>query len=76
MRQDRDLEQFLEDAPWMRKWIHECAACHERGYKPELESSHVCEQPVGSKLSHLVTRISLNEAGICEQCCKVRGHSD
>jgi predicted CxxxxCH...CXXCH cytochrome family protein len=38
-KQDRDLEEFLEQAPWMRKWVHECAACHQRGYKPDMEKS-------------------------------------
>jgi hypothetical protein len=34
MRQDRDLEKFLEQAPRPRKWVHECASCRHRGYEP------------------------------------------
>jgi hypothetical protein len=60
----------------MRKWIHECAACHEIGYKSEMEKSDVYDAPVGSKLRRLVNRMSLNEAGMCEECCKIRNHSD
>jgi len=50
-RQDRDLEKFLEDAPWTGKWVHECAACHEKGYKPEIQKSDVYNRPVGSNYS-------------------------
>jgi hypothetical protein len=75
MRKDRDLEEFLEGAPWMRKWVHECAACHERGYKPEMEESDYCNSPVGSALRRLVKKMSLNEAGVCEECREVRGIS-
>src|SRR5260221_7106135 len=39
MRQDRDLEKFLEDAPWMRKWVHQCAVCHQQGYTGLYTSS-------------------------------------
>lgn len=54
----------------MHKWVHECAACHERGYKPEIEKSHAYDSPVGLKLRRLVNKMSLNEAGVCEECCK------
>jgi hypothetical protein len=72
-RQHRDLEEFLADASWMRKWVHECAACHERGYKPEMEKSDSYNSPVGSKLRRLVNGMSLNEAGVCEECCTTQG---
>lgn len=75
-RQDRDLEEFLEQAPWLRKWVHECATCHERGYKPEMEKSAAYNSPVGSKLRRLVNQLSLNGAGVCEVCRKTCGHSD
>jgi hypothetical protein len=60
----------------MRKWVHECAACHERGYKTEVEKSDAYSSPVGSKLRRLVNKMSLNEAGVCEECCKICGPSD
>jgi hypothetical protein len=74
-KQDRDLEKLLEQAPWMRKWVHECVACHERGYKPEMEKSDAYNLPVGSKLRRLVNKMFLNEAGVCEECFKISGHS-
>jgi hypothetical protein len=69
------LEEFLEQAPWMRKWIHECAACHERGYKPDMQKSDAYNLPVGTKLRRLVNKMSLNEAGVCEECSEIQGHS-
>jgi hypothetical protein len=66
MRQGRDLEKFLEDAPWMRKWVHQCAVCHQQGYKPEMEKSDSYNSSVGSKLSRLVKKMILNDAGVCE----------
>jgi hypothetical protein len=59
----------------MRKWVHECAACHEQGYMPELQTSDAYDSPVGSKLRRLVNKMSLNEAGICEECCKISSNS-
>jgi hypothetical protein len=57
----------------MRTWIHECAACHARGYRVEMETSSVYDAPLGLKLRRLVEKLSLNDAGICEQCSKVGG---
>jgi hypothetical protein len=76
MRQDRDLEKFLEDAPWMRKWVHQCAVCHQQGYKPEMEKSDSYKSPVDSKLSRLVNKMILNDAGVCEACCNISGRFD
>ena len=75
MKQDRDLDEFFEGAPWMRKWVHECAACHRQGYKPEMEKSDSFNSPVGSKLSHLVSKMSLDDAGVCETCRAISGRS-
>jgi hypothetical protein len=71
MKNDRDLEAFFQGAPWMRKWVHQCAVCRQRGYKPEMEKSDYYNTPVGTKLSHLVSKMVLNEAGVCEVCCKL-----
>jgi len=76
MRQDRDLETFLEDAPWMRKWVHQCAVCHQQGYKPEMEKSDSYKSPAGSKLTRLVNKMILNDAGVCDACCNISGRFD
>jgi hypothetical protein len=60
----------------MRKWVHECAASHERGYKPDMEKSEAYSLPAGSKLRRLVNKMSLNEAGVCEECYEICGRSD
>ena len=60
----------------MRKWVHECAACHEQGYMPEMQTSDVYDTVVGSKLRRLVNKMPLNEAGICDQCCAISSNSD
>jgi len=75
MRQDRDLEKFLEGAPWMRKWVQQCAVCHQQGYKPEMGKSDSYKSPVGSKLSRLLNKMILNDAGVCEACCNISGPS-
>ena len=60
----------------MRKWDHQCAVCRQQGYKPELEMSDSYNSPLGSKLSRLVSKMSLNEAGVCAVCCKLSGRID
>jgi hypothetical protein len=76
MREDRDLEKFLEDAPWMRRWLHQCTVCRQQGYKPEMEKSESYTSPVGSKLSRLVSKMTLNDTGVCEECRNISGHLD
>ena len=76
MKKDRDLEEFFQGAPWMRKWVHQCAVCRQQGYKPEMEQSDSYNSPVGSKLSRLLSKMFLNEAGVCEECCKISGRID
>ena len=72
--QDRDLEKFLEQAPWMRKWVHECASCHHRGYKPDLSESEFDNSTVtATELRRLVDEMALDETGVCEQCREAGG---
>jgi hypothetical protein len=72
--QGRDLEKFLEQAPWMRKWVHECVSCHHRGYKPELpESEFDNSTAAATSLRRLVDEMVLDEAGLCEQCRQAGG---
>jgi len=67
--QGRDLEKFLEQAPWMRKWVHECVSCHHRGYKPDLRESEFDNSTVtATTLRRLVDEMALDEVGVCEQC--------
>lgn len=75
--QKRDLENFLEQAPWMRKWVHECVSCHHRGYKPELpESEFDNRTPAATTLCRLVNEMALDEAGVCEQCRQAGGKAN
>jgi len=39
----------------------------------EMEKSDSYKSPVGSKLSHLVNKLILNDAGVCEACCNMSG---
>lgn len=75
--QERDLETFLEEAPRMRKWVHECVSCHHRGYKPELPESQFDNSAVtATQLRRLVDEMALDEAGVCEQCRQARGKTE
>jgi hypothetical protein len=77
MRQDRDLEKFLEQAPWMHKWVHECASCHHRGYKPDLQESEFDNSTVTvTTLRRLVDEMVLDESGVCAQCGRVGGKTE
>ena len=67
--QGRDLEKFLEQAPWMRKWVLECASCRHRGYRRDLPESEFDNSTVTTtKLRRLVGEMVLDETGVCEQC--------
>jgi hypothetical protein len=72
--QGRDLEEFLERAPWMQKWVDECISCHHRGYKPSLPESQFDNSAVAiTALRRLVDEMALDEAGVCEQCRRAAG---
>lgn len=74
--QERDLEKFLEQAPWMRKWVHECVFCRHRGYKPDLPESEFDNSTLtATKLRRLVDEMALDETGVCEQCRQAGGKS-
>lgn len=52
-----DGEEYLIMYPKLRKWINECAMCHEKGYKPdmpeEIYPTHHLHQKLSSHiLSH------------------------
>lgn len=44
--------------------------------QPEMEKSGSYKSPVGSKLSRLVNKMILNDAGVCEACCNISGRFD
>jgi len=74
--QGTNLEEFLDNNPWMRKWVHECVSCHVRGHKPELRVSQYDHTAVTiTKLRRLVDEMVLDEAGVCEQCRQVAGQA-
>jgi hypothetical protein len=65
-----DLEKFLEQAPYLRKWVVECISCHHRGYKPEMLK--LANTAVAStRLRRLIVEQPLDEAGVCGQCRQV-----
>jgi hypothetical protein len=67
--QETDLEKFLEQAPWMRKWVDECVSCHHRGYKSAMPESKYDNSVVTvTKLRRLLPEMTLDETGVCEQC--------
>ncbi len=75
--QGRDLEKFLEQAPWAREWVQECVSCHHRGYKPVLAESEFDNSAVTiTKLRRLVDEMALDEAGVCEQCRQAGGKTE
>jgi len=75
--QGRDLEKFLEQAPWMRKWVSECASCQHRGYRPDLPQSEFDNSTVtATKLRRLVGEMVLDENGLCEQCRQSGGKTN
>ena len=49
------------------------AALTLRAVPAEMEKSDSYKSPVGSKLSHLVNKLILNDAGVCEACCNMSG---
>ena len=75
--QGTDLEKFLEQAPWMRKWVLECASCRHRGYRPDLPESEFDNSTVtATKLRRLVGELVLDETGVCEQCRRAGGKTN
>ena len=75
--QGKDLEKFLEQAPWMRKWVLACASCGHRGYRPDLPESEFDNSTVtATKLRRLVREMVLDETGVCEQCRQAGGKAN
>lgn len=67
--QERNFDRFLQQAPWMRKWVVECASCGHRGYRPDLPQSEFDNSTVTTaKLRRLADEMALDENGVCEQC--------
>ena len=60
----RDGDDYLTMYPDLRRWINQCVACQSQGYKPSMPDEH-------TNLRKYFQPLSLNEAGLCEQCERV-----
>lgn len=67
-------EEYLIMYPQLRKWINQCVACQDIGYKPELPfelSTYGNETSAAAKnLRKYFKPLALNESGLCEVCRK------
>ena len=65
-------EEYISAFPEFKKWINECACCHQKGCKPSMPTK------IGQHESNLgayyirkyFKPLSLNERGLCSQCVK------
>ncbi|MFF5400251.1 hypothetical protein ACFY5J_22545 [Peribacillus butanolivorans] len=60
--------------PELRKWINQCDACNDIGYKPEVPlelSTYGGEtSAVAKNLRKFFKELPLNEIGLCDVCKK------
>ena len=66
-RQTNDGLLYLHTYPKLRKWINQCVACQQVGYKPELPDS-IGVGVAARNLRRYFRPLPLNDTGLCEQC--------
>lgn len=68
-------EEYLRMYPRLRKWINQCNACQDTGYKPELPkelSTYDGKISAAAKnLRKFFKPLPLNETGLCAVCEKI-----
>jgi hypothetical protein len=67
-------EEYLRMYPQLKKWINQCSACQDIGYKPELPlelSTYSGEKSAAAKnIREFFKPLPLNEIGLCDVCKK------
>ena len=58
---------YLQEYPRLRKWINQCAACQQIGYKPEMPKQ-IGPGVAAQYLRRFFPQMGLDAAGLCEQC--------
>jgi hypothetical protein len=62
---------YLQKYPGLRKWVSQCVACQELGYKPEMPEQ-ISPGVAAQNLRRYFRMMSVNSAGLCEQCAAAR----
>lgn len=60
-------EAYLQQYPRLAKWIHECAACGHRGYRPDLPEQ-IGRGIAAQNIRRFFEPLDVDESGRCEQC--------
>lgn len=67
-------EEYLKMYPQLKKWINQCVACQDIGYKPELPlelSTWGGETSAAAQnLRKFFKPLQVNEVGLCDMCKK------
>ncbi|MCM3599056.1 hypothetical protein M4D55_25300 [Metabacillus idriensis] len=67
-------EEYLMMYPKLRKWINQCNACQDIGYKPELPlglSTYDGDiSAAADNLRAFFICLQINEVGLCDVCKK------
>ena len=72
MRQN-ELNDYLQQYPSLRKWINECPACHNVGYKSEMPENIGDEYSVaGKNIRKMLRPLEVDELGFCTVCSRLR----
>jgi hypothetical protein len=76
-----EADAYLESYPELRKWVNECARCHDRGRDPSMPpevtkraSGGVITSAGGHNLRRMFPReLALDDLGLCEVCARLAG---
>jgi hypothetical protein len=71
--QPNDGLLYLQQYPRLRKWINQCVACQQIGYRPELPEQ-IGPGFAAQHLRRYFREMGVDAAGLCNQCAAaVRG---
>jgi len=70
-RQKSEADLYLRQYPELHQWLNVCGVCGARGYKPDLpDNIYPWANVSADHLRAYFRPLSLNEAGLCEQCAE------
>ncbi len=68
-----DIRAYLQAYPGFKKWINECPACHNIGYKPEMPEHIGGEFSIAGKtIKKALKPMEVDKDGFCLMCSKLR----
>ena len=71
---DKGAEYLAMYPDIANRWINACVICRYQGYKPEMPEkigSDSTQANIKALLMSYFQPMSINEIGICEQCCEL-----